>query len=363
MTNTSKAALFTGPGQPLSIQSLSLPELREGEALIRVSCCTLCGSDLHTYQGHRSTPTPTILGHEILGRIESLGPGTATFDYAGRALQVGDRVTWSVASSCGSCFFCERDLPQKCEGLFKYGHQQLTAAHGLSGGLAEHCHLAAGSTVIRLPDELSDEVACPVNCATATVSAALRAAGSCRDAVILIQGAGMLGLTACAMAHSRGAREVIACDLEPHHLELARRFGATRCVQIGDDSSELRETVEQLTSGRGVDLAIELCGAASAVETGLPLLRTGGHYVLVGSVFPGPPFSASAEMIVRHLLTIQGIHNYAPRDLADAVEFLSLHQHEYPFFELVSETFALDAAEEAFQYAITSRSLRVAVKP
>ena len=363
MSDTSRAALFVGPDQPLTIQKLALPELAEGEALIRVSCCTLCGSDLHTYRGHRSTPTPTILGHEILGRIEALGPGDPVLDYAGRTAQVGDRVTWSVASSCGDCFFCERDLPQKCERLFKYGHQQLSGEHALSGGLAEHCHLRAGSTLIRLPDGLSDEVACPVNCATATVSAALGVAGSCRDAVILIQGAGMLGLTACALAHSRGAREVIACDLEPHRLELALQFGATRCVRATDDVSELREIVEQLTSGRGVDLAIEVCGAASAVETGLSLLRIGGRYVLVGAVFPGPPFSAAAEMIVRRLLTIQGIHNYAPRDLADAVEFLTRYQQQYPFSEAVSDTFALDDAEEAFQHAISNRSLRVAVKP
>ena len=363
MSDNTRAALFAGPSQPLTIQEFPLPRLGEGETLIRVTCCTLCGSDLHTYQGHRSTPTPTILGHEILGWIEALGPGDPVLDYAGRPVQIGDRVTWSVAASCGCCFFCERDLPQKCEQLFKYGHQQLTVEHSLSGGLANHCHLAAGSSLIRLPDELSDEVACPVNCATATVAAALRVAGDCRDAVILIQGAGMLGLTACAMAHSRGAREVIACDLDPHRLELARRFGATRCVQIADDASELRETVQQLTLGRGADWAIEVCGAASAVETGLPLLRIGGRYVLVGAVFPGPPFSAAAEMIVSRLLTIQGIHNYAPRDLADAVEFLVRYQHRYPFSELVADTFALDHAENAFQYAIGSRSLRVAVKP
>ena len=363
MSDTSKAALFAGPGQPLTIKKLGLPELREGEALIRVSCCTLCGSDLHTYQGHRSTPTPTILGHEILGRIAALGPGDPLKDYTGRSARVGDRVTWSVASSCGGCFFCDRELPQKCERLFKYGHQQLTGDHALSGGLAEYCHLATGSTLIRLPDGLSDEMACPVNCATATVSAALRVAGGCRDAVVLIQGAGMLGLTACAMARSRGAREIVACDLEPPRLELARRFGATRCVQVADDGSELRETVEQLTSGRGADLAIEVCGAASAVETGLPLLRIGGRYVLIGAVFPGPPFSAAAEMIVRRLLTIQGIHNYAPRDLADAVDFLTRHGHHSPFSELVAETFALEDANEAFQHAINNGSLRVAVKP
>ncbi len=355
--------MFTGPDQPLEIQSLPLPELREGEALIRVSCCTLCGSDLHTYQGHRPTPTPTILGHEILGRIEALGPGEPIQDYTGQTARIGDRVTWSIASSCGSCFFCERDLPQKCERLFKYGHQQLIAEHSLSGGLAEYCHLAAGSTLIPLPDGLSDEVACPVNCATATVAAALGVAGSCQDSVVLIQGAGMLGLTACAMARSQGAREVIACDLEPRRLALAQRFGATRCVKVADNVSELRETVEQLTSGRGVDLAIELCGAASAVETGLPLLRTGGRYALVGAVFPGPPFSAAAETIVRRLLTIQGIHNYAPRDLADAVEFLSRCQNEYPFSELVSDSFALNDADEAFHYAISTHSLRVAVRP
>ena len=363
MSDTSRAALFVGPGQPLEIQALPLPRLSEGESLIRVSCCTLCGSDLHTYQGHRPTPTPTVLGHEIVGRIEALGPGGPVRDYAGRILEIGDRVTWSIASCCGSCFFCRRDLPQKCEDLFKYGHEPISEAHSLGGGLAEHCHLTAGSTLIQLPDQIPDEVACPVNCATATVAAALRAVGDCRDTNVLIQGTGMLGLTTCAMIRSRGAREVIACDIEPGRLKLAARFGATRCIDVSGGTSELRETIEALTSGRGVDSAIELCGSSDAVEAGLPLVRVGGRYVLVGAVFPDRPFSASAEAIVRHLLRIQGIHNYTPRDLLDAVEFLDQHLHRYPFAELVRGSFFLDTADKAFQHAIESRSPRVMVRP
>ena len=82
------------------------------------------------------------------------------------------------------------ELPQKCEQLFKYGHERITPAHPLSGGLAEFCHLALGTPILPVPDALPDLVACPVNCATATVAAALRAAGGCRGRSVLVQGAG-----------------------------------------------------------------------------------------------------------------------------------------------------------------------------
>jgi len=200
MTETSRAMVFHEAGRPLELKRYPLPRLAEGEVLVRITCCTLCGSDVHTYEGRRSAPLPTILGHEIIGQVAQLPPGPEVRDHQGVPLDLGDRITWSVAASCGGCFFCNDGLPQKCKGLFKYGHERISERHQLSGGLAEHCHLAAGTAIFRLPSELSDAVACPANCATATVAAAMRYSGDQRDRVVLIQGAGMLGLTAAAMA-------------------------------------------------------------------------------------------------------------------------------------------------------------------
>src|SRR5262245_57311991 len=173
------AMLFDGPGRPLRRADVALPVPADGEMLVRVLSCTLCGSDLHTMAGRRAVPCPTVLGHEILGCIESIstdGPPPVTWD--GHPLVVGDRVVWAVAVGCGSCFFCSRDLPQKCERLLKYGHQPFAGPRDLRGGLATHVLLAPRTAVFRVPNEIPDPVACPSGCATATVMSALRHAGT-----------------------------------------------------------------------------------------------------------------------------------------------------------------------------------------
>ncbi|REK12986.1 MAG: alcohol dehydrogenase [Planctomycetota bacterium] len=355
--------VFEGPGQELVDREFALPTLGAGELLVEVTCTTLCGSDLHTHSGRRETRCPTILGHEILGRVAELRPGDPPVDLNGSPLAVGDRITWSVAASCGSCFYCQHGLPQKCEQLFKYGHERLGERHPLSGGLAEHCHLARGTSILKVPDELPDEVACPVNCATATVAGALRVAGQLTDRNVLVQGAGMLGLTAAAMASHRGAREVIVCDPDEERLQWASRFGATRSVHLEPGSRRLTDTVARVTSARGVDVALELSGDPASIEAGLQLLRTGGRYVLVGSVFPSREVALPPELVVRRLLRIEGIHNYTPTDLVAALDFLTAAHEEFPLAELVVARFPLREAEAAFQHAEATRAPRVAVVP
>jgi len=353
--------VFHATGRPLELRTFPLPRLKEREVLVRVTCCTLCGSDVHTFEGRRSAPLPTILGHEIIGQVAQLPAGTGVCDHEGTPLSVGDRITWSVAASCGGCFFCDNGLPQKCERLFKYGHERISDRHPLSGGLANHCHLAAGTAIFRSPSTLSDAVACPANCATATVAAAMRYAEDCADRAVLIQGAGMLGLTAAAMAESAGARQVIVCDTVPERLPRAKRFGATRTACVNDDHASLVATVDEATSGRGVDVAIDVSGAPDAIESGIGLLRVGGRYVWVGAVFPARPVSISAETVVRNILSVQGVHNYAPEDLGNAVRFLEENGSRFPFEELVADTFALEDANAAFRHAADSGALRVAV--
>ncbi|MFT3920919.1 MAG: alcohol dehydrogenase catalytic domain-containing protein [Myxococcales bacterium] len=211
----SQAAIFAGtPGQ-IELQEILPPEPGAGEILVRILGCTLCGSDLHTFEGRRQAPVPTVLGHEIVGRIEALGANAPRHDMAGKNLQVGDRVTWAIVANCGECFYCERKLPQKCLAAVKYGHEKLQPGRELLGGLAEHCLLTPGTSLVRLPDDLPLEVACPANCATATAAAAVEAAGDLGGAVVCVLGAGLLGLTVCAMVKSRGAAEVICVELDP----------------------------------------------------------------------------------------------------------------------------------------------------
>lgn len=357
----SQALIFTAPGAPLQTEQFADSPLQGAEVRVRVTCCTLCRSDLHTHAGRRTEPTPTVLGHEIVGQIESFGPEAPRVDFLGAAVEPGSRITWAIAVGCGACFFCADNLPQKCEHLLKYGHRRITEDAPPFGGLTESLILAPGTAWFRVPDALSDAVAAPANCATATVAAALRAAGSVADKSVLILGAGVLGVTACAMADAAGASVVLASDPDPECQERARRFGASQVFSA--DPATLAEGVAAATQGRGVDIVLEMSGARSAVIAAIDLARVGGTVILAGAVTPVDSIPLFPEQIVRRLLTIRGVHNYHPQDLATALAFLAGPGLRYPFESLVVNHYPLSEAEAAFTFAHAHPGLRVAILP
>jgi alcohol dehydrogenase len=357
MQREATAAVFVGAGRPLEWRTVPVPEPVGAEVLVRVTACTLCGSDLHTFEGRRVVAVPTVLGHEIVGTIAAFGPAALRRDLVGQELVVGDRIAWSIVASCGACFLCRRDLPQKCERMVKYGHEAWRPGLELTGGLADHVMLAPGTALLRLPIDLPDEIVCPASCATSTVAAALEAAGPLAGRSVLVLGAGMLGLTACAMARSAGAAEVIGCDVRAGRRERAVVFGATRTTAPAD----LREIVNAVTAEHGVDAVLELSGSSDAFARGLELLRIGGTLVLVGAVFPIPAVAVEPERLVRRQLTVRGIHNYAPRHLLTAVRFLA--ERRFPFETLVSGWLPLRDTEEAFRRARGPVVFRVGVRP
>lgn len=350
--------VFTGPGQPLERCEFDVPALRADEILVRVMGCTLCGSDLHTFEGRRSVAVPTVLGHEILGLIVAVGPDARPLDSTGVSLGVGDRVTWSIVASCGRCYCCQRNLPQKCERMLKYGHEPLQPGDEWTGGLADYCLLASGTAIVRLPDELPDAIVCPANCATATIAAAVEAAGDLTGRRVLVAGAGLLGLTACAMARSLGASEVVCLDTNADRLRRAEAFGATRLVT----SNDLAAVVSSATDHRGVDVAFELSGSPDACESALGSLGLGGRLILVGAVFPTRAVPLLMEQVIRRHLTLTGVHNYAPPHLHRAVNFLA-RERQYPFESLVADWLPLSEANRAFQLARNPSHLRVGVRP
>lgn len=173
----------------------------------------------------------------------------------------------------------------------------------------------------------------------------------------------MLGLTAAALCAERGARRVLITDVEPSRLAWAARFGATDPLSVRNGIDDVVETVRTATDGRGVDLVLELTGNPEATDLGLRQLRIGGRLVLVGAVFPAPPLSISAEFIVRRLIRIEGLHNYRPDDLVEAVQFLQETRGRYPFAQLVERQFPLHELTEAARFARDTGALRVAIRP
>jgi alcohol dehydrogenase len=161
------------------------------------------------------------------------------------------------------------------------------------------------------------------------------------------------------MSHHRGAAAVVVCDLHEQRRTFAKDFGATHCVT----PNEVDDVLKIVTGSRGVDVALELSGSPDAFHSLWPRLRLGGTLILVGAVFPSEPISLAMEQIVRRNLTIRGVHNYAPRHLSQAVEFLQQVQGMYPFEHIVSKWFCLSQIDEALAAAANPANARIGVKP
>lgn len=166
----------------------------------------------------------------------------------------------------------------------------------------------------------------------------------------------LLGLTACAWAESLGLT-AIACDVSDARLAQAARFGARHLAK----PDALADLVKSVTRGRGADVALELSGSPEASRAAVEVLRIGGTAVWVGAVFPTEPVPLFPEQVIRRCLTVTGVHNYAPHDLAAAVRFLAANHARFPFAELVSRSFPLGEVNDAFAFAEAERPVRVAV--
>lgn len=341
--NEATVAVFHGPGEPFEMLQRELPDvLRTREVLVRLELATICGSDLHTWQGRRKTPVPCVLGHEAVGRVMAVGERRST-DW------IGQRVTWTMIDNCGACQPCRvYDLPQKCESLFKYGHAPLDDAHGLNGCYATHIVLRSGTQLVSIPDEVDNRAATPANCALATMIAATETLPNpCKK--VVIQGAGMLGLYGAALLKSRGVAEVLIVDPVESRLELVSRFRGeplpTHALPAHDGT---------------VDLVIEAAGVPSVFPEGLKLLRPGGHYVLVGMVHSESDLRVTGESLIRGCVTVRGVHNYRERHLEGAVRFLKKNR-QLPWSEVISPPFPLRELDKAFESAGERRWPRVCV--
>lgn len=356
----SETAVFISHEQPMEFRMLPIPALRPGEILIRNEYTTLCRSDLFTFCGKRFEKTPTILGHEIAGRIAAFGPETAAPDLRGAPLAAGDRVSWAIFASDPESELSRRGIPQKGDKLFKYGHEQLTEDSVLHGGLSQYTLLKPNTPVLKVDESVPLPLVALLNCTVSTIAGAMRLAGNVSGRNVLISGAGMLGAMACAMCKTAGAAKVVALDIQDERLEKAKLYGADVCFRADGDLAAAMWS--EFGQANPVDVVIEVSGMPEAIEQTFDLLGTGGTAVWVGATFPQRNVGVNAEKIVRKLLTIKGLHNYNTQDFITAVAFMEKHHLDFPFADMIHEHFSLREANEAFAYALQANPFRVGVR-
>jgi len=255
-------------------------------------------------------------------------------------------------------------MPQKCHGVRKYGHDRADEDPHFTGGFAEYCYILPGTGILRLPLEISDEEATPLNCGVSTMISVTEAAVVGIGDSVVIQGLGLLGLYGVAIARARGARLIIGLDSVAARLEMARRFGADLTLDVGRTSAdEVVRAVREASRPDGADAVIEVCGVPEVIPLGLRLLRIGGRYTLGGLVNPDAHVTIDANILVKQWITMRGIHNYHPRHLLQALDFVMANRKRFPFRDLVDSRFPLGELDTAFRKASERSVLRAAIVP
>ncbi len=349
-----KAAVVPEPGARIEIREYPVRDPKPDEILIRITMASVCGSDLHMWRGEVPwfSKTPTVPGHEHTGVVAKLG-SHRTRDSLGQPLREGDRVAYNYFVNCGECWLCLSGS-SGCSNRYRF-RREITADDDphFMGGYAEYYYLQRDQWIFKVPDNVPDELVAPVNCALAQVVQGLDRIGVRLGDVVVVQGAGGLGLYACAVARDLGAGRVIAIDAVPERLALAREFGADETIDLKalPAREERVERVRELTRGHGADLCIEVAGVPAVVQEGLELLRPGGRYLMMGNIVPGLKTEIVPHDAVRLPKTLMGVLAYERWAIPLALDWLSRRQDAYPFHKLAASKFPLERINEAFEAA------------
>lgn len=339
-----KAAIFRGPYQPLGVEEVARPEPGAGQVLVRVAACGVCHTDLH-YIDH-GTPTfrapPLILGHEISGTVEGLGPGAARF-------VEGARVLVPALLTCGRCRMCRSGRENICE-------QSAMLGNDVDGGYAEYV-VVPEKDLFPLPEEIPlVEGAIIADALTTPYHAVVRRGGVTPGDWVLVVGCGGIGLNIVQIAVALGAR-VVAVDVLAGKLEWARRLGAVATVNAGEVERVDRE-VRRITDG-GADVALEAVGASTTQEVALASLRTGGRLVLVG--YSPEVMAVTSGRVMYRELEIVGSLGCRPVDYPRVIELV--RQGRVRVSELVTHRFPLERINDALDALRGGEPIRAVAVP
>jgi threonine dehydrogenase-like Zn-dependent dehydrogenase len=349
---TMKAVVFQGK-ERISVEEVPKPTPRAGEAVIRITTTTICGTDVHIVRGEYPVRPGLILGHEPVGVIDALGAGLEEL------YTVGQRVIVGAITPCGQCFYCLNGVHSQCGG----GIGGWRFGNTINGAWAEYLLVPdARANLAPIPDDLSDEAVllCPDIFSTGLSGAE---SGNIRvgDAVAVFA-QGPIGLCATAGATLKGASLIIGIDSNVERLAVARRLGAniTLNTKDGDPVPEIK----RLTDGRGVDVAIEALGRQETFENALRAIRPGGIVSSLG-VYSGK-LVAPYEAFYAGLGDQKIVTTLCPGGKERMRRLMAMIEtRRVDLSSLVTHRFALDDIHEAYDLFSHQREgvLKVALYP
>lgn len=289
MEKSFRAAVLRATNEPLSVENVQIRALGPGDVLVKMRATSICHTDLEVMTGQLRYPLPMVLGHEGAGIIEAVGEGV-------QSPRVGEQVVLSWNPHCGQCFYCEDGHPILCEqfatnqpkGFHFDGQPRLWSDDDpianlmYLGTFAEYCVVPAQSAVPVSADIPSDR-ACLIGCGVMTgVGGAKNIAKVKWGSSVMVLGCGAIGLSAIQGARLCGAKTIVAVDVDPEKLALAKAVGATHTCD-GSQTDPV-EMAREITSGRGADVVLECAGRAEAFRTSVEGVRPGGQVVWLGKV-------------------------------------------------------------------------------
>ncbi|HUG42378.1 MAG TPA: zinc-binding dehydrogenase [Longimicrobiales bacterium] len=352
-----KAAVFVRPGV-IELQERPVPDIGPGDALVRITTTTICGTDVHILKGEYPVKRGLIVGHEPVGVIAKLGDGVTDYE-------VGQRVIVGAITPCGQCFACLDGHGSQCGGGTAHGHPHAMGGwrfgNTIDGCQAEYLRVPfAQANLTPVPDFLTDEqvLMCPDIMSTGFSGAE---SGTIRIGdTVAVFAQGPIGLCATAGAKLMGATRIIVVDGLPERLAVAKRMGADDVVDFNDVDPV--GAILELTGGRGVDVAIEALGLQTTFESALRVVRPGGTVSSLG-VYSGQltvPLDAFAAGLGDHTIvtTLCPGGKERMRRLVDVIA-----SGRVDLGELVTHRFTLDDIETAYDLFGNQRDgvLKVAI--
>jgi S-(hydroxymethyl)glutathione dehydrogenase/alcohol dehydrogenase len=343
-----KAAVLEAFGEPLVIRDVAIAAPGNNEVLLRTAAVGLCHSDLHYMRGMRKFPLPGILGHEVSGIVEAVGPGV-------HDLKAGDHVVGALAVFCGVCKQClggrfvlcadpeVKQPPGQAKRLSRAG-EAVSQVFNLSG-FAEKL-LVHRNALVKIRDDMPLDRAALLGCAVITgTGAVFRSAPVTAGATVAVVGCGGVGLAAINGAKIAGASRIIAIDNVPSKLELARRFGATDVLLAGED---VVAKVVELTQG-GVEYSFECIGMPATFEQCFRMLQPGGTATIVGLFAPGVKASIEgSDFFLEKKIKGSGLGSARIRE--DIPKLVELYmQGRLNLDDLVSRRIKLEEINEGFE--------------
>jgi len=320
--------------EKIVIEEVERPKPGEGEVLIRVEVCGICGSDIHMFHGtHPFVKPPIVQGHEFSGVVEEIGPGVSR-------IEVGKRVTVEPSLICGRCYNCLRGRYNICNELRVLGAQA-------DGAFAEYIAVPE-RTVYEIPEDMSFEEGALVEPLSVAVHAVERSSLEVGNNVVIL-GAGPIGLLITQVARVGGADRIVVTDLYERRLELAREFGAD--ITINAKREDPVEVIHEELGRDGVDIVFEAVGVEATINQAIEMVRKGAEIVVVGVYGKSPQVKMGLiqdrEIVVKGVLMYAWNYPTAIRLIEEGrVDVMRLITHRYPLTELEEAYRLLDREKE-----------------